>query len=94
VFVLKAWIMTKTDGWWFGETLQGFVGWALVSFVIVFSFRQTLRKRPSRAALSVARRHTLAPLVIYGGNMVFQICEQAMAPEAAAREAVLAREAA
>lgn len=22
VFVLKAWIMTKTDGGWFGETLQ------------------------------------------------------------------------
>jgi hypothetical protein len=26
VFVLKAWIMQKTDGGWFGETLQGFVG--------------------------------------------------------------------
>jgi putative membrane protein len=74
VFVLKAWIMAKTDGWWFGETLQGFVGWALVSFVIVLWFRLTLRKRPARPALAVARRHTLAPLVIYGGNMVFQIC--------------------
>jgi uncharacterized membrane protein len=73
VFVLKAWIMTKTDGWWFGETLQGFVGWALVSFVIVFSFRLTLRGRPLRPALAVARRDTLAPLVIYGGNMLFQI---------------------
>jgi uncharacterized membrane protein len=73
VFVLKAWIMTRTDGWWFGETLQGFFGWALVSFVIVFAFRLTLRKRPARAALAVAPRHTLAPLLIYGGNMGFQI---------------------
>jgi uncharacterized membrane protein len=73
VYVLKAWIMTKKDGWWFGETLQGFVGWALVSFVIVFWFRLTLRKRPARAALTVARRHTLVPLVVYGGNMVFQV---------------------
>ena len=22
VYTLKAWIMTKTDGWWFGETIQ------------------------------------------------------------------------
>jgi hypothetical protein len=32
-----------------------------------------LRRQRPRAALAVARRHTLAPLVIYGGNMVFQI---------------------
>ena len=31
VFVLKAWIMQKTDGGWFGETLQGFAGWMAVS---------------------------------------------------------------
>jgi hypothetical protein len=30
VFVLKAWIMTKKDGAWFGETVQGFVGWMVV----------------------------------------------------------------
>jgi putative membrane protein len=73
VFVLKAWIMVKTDGWWFGETLQGFVGWAFVSFVIVFSFRLTLRKQAAPATLTVAPRHMLAPLVIYGGNMAFQL---------------------
>lgn len=73
VFVLKAWIMVKTDGWWFGETLQGFVGWALVSFIIVFSFRLTLREQRDNHAPTVAPRHMLAPLVIYGGNMVFQV---------------------
>jgi putative membrane protein len=73
VFVLKAWIMVKTDGWWFGETLQGFVGWALVSFVIVFSFRLTLRGQRGSGAPAVAPRHLLAPLVIYGGNMLFQV---------------------
>lgn len=73
VYTLKAWIMTKTDGWWFGETLQGFFGWALVSFVIVFSFRMTLRKWPAQPALPVARWHVLLPLMIYGGSMVFQM---------------------
>ena len=50
VFTLKAWIMHKTDGWWFGETLQGFVGWMAVSFVIIFLFRLTLRRRLPVAA--------------------------------------------
>lgn len=44
VFVLKAWIMAKTDGWWFGETLQGFVGWMTVSMAIVFCFHVAVRK--------------------------------------------------
>lgn len=73
VFVLKAWIMEKKDGWWFGETLQGFVGWMFVSFVIIMAFRLSLRKRAPVAALPVARRHALVPLIIYGGNMVFQM---------------------
>jgi uncharacterized membrane protein len=75
VYGLKAWIMTRTDGWWFGETLQGFVGWMLVSFVIVFLFRLTLRKRAPVAALPVARRHALVPLLVYGGSMAFQVAE-------------------
>lgn len=78
VFKLKAWVMHKPDGWWFGETLQGFVGWMFVSFTIVFLFRLTLRYRPLAAAGSGAgtytRVHTLVPLAIYGGNMVFQAC--------------------
>jgi uncharacterized membrane protein len=73
VFTLKAWIMTKTDGWWFGETLQGFVGWATISFVIVMLFRFSVRRLPPQAALPVARKHMLVPLAVYGGNMAFQI---------------------
>ncbi|HBZ05617.1 MULTISPECIES: carotenoid biosynthesis protein [Massilia] len=74
VFKLKAWVMHKPDGWWFGETLQGFVGWMFVSFTIVFLFRLSLRRRPPVAAATVSRIHTLVPLAIYGGNMVFQAC--------------------
>lgn len=73
VFTLKAWIMTKTDGWWFGETLQGFVGWASVSFVIIMLFRFSVRSQPPRPALPAARPHMLVPLIIYGANMVFQM---------------------
>jgi uncharacterized membrane protein len=75
VYTLKAWIMTKTDGWWFGETVQGFAGWAFVSFVIVFGFRLTLRGRALTPALPVTRRHVLVPLAIYGGSMLFQMVE-------------------
>ncbi len=73
VYTLKAWIMTKTDGWWFGETLQGFAGWALVSFVILMLFRFSVRSQPPQASLPAARSHMLVPLVIYGANMVFQM---------------------
>lgn len=73
VFTLKAWIMTKTDGWWFGETLQGFFGWAFVSFVIVFSFRMSLRHQPVKRAVPIAKWHVLLPLTIYGGSMAFQM---------------------
>jgi putative membrane protein len=73
VFTLKAWIMTMKDGWWFGETLQGFFGWAFVSFVIVFAFRMTLRKRAPQPAQHIAKWHVLLPLLIYGASMAFQM---------------------
>jgi uncharacterized membrane protein len=73
VFTLKAWIMVIKDGWWFGETLQGFFGWAFVSFAILFSFRLTLRWRAPKPAAHVAKWHVLAPMLIYGGSMVFQM---------------------
>ncbi|QGZ38580.1 putative membrane protein [Pseudoduganella flava] len=73
VRTLKAWIMEKQDGWWFGETLQGFVGWAGVSFAIILAFRLTLRRAPIAPALPAARRHVLVPLAIYGGSLVFQV---------------------
>jgi uncharacterized membrane protein len=75
VYTLKAWIMAKKDGWWFGETLQGFVGWMLVSFVIVIGYRLSVRHRPPIATLPVARRHALVPIVIYSASMAFQAFE-------------------
>ena len=72
VFTLKAWIMTKTDGGWFGETLQGFVGWMAVAFTIIYIFRLTLRRKQPVAATAVTPLHALVPLFIYGGSMVFQ----------------------
>jgi len=74
VYTLKAWIMAKTDGWWFGETLEGFVGWMTVSFTIVLLFRLSVRKLPPVPALPASRWHMLVPLAIYGGNMLFQAC--------------------
>lgn len=73
VLTLKAWIMTKTDGWWFGETLQGFVGWVFVSFVILFSFRMSLRRWAPQPAARIGVWPVLVPLLIYGGTMVFQM---------------------
>ena len=74
VYTLKAWIMTKTDGWWFGETLQGFVGWLFVSGLIVLSFRLSVRKLTLRPMADFSPRHALLPLGLYASNMVFQMC--------------------
>jgi uncharacterized membrane protein len=75
VYVLKAWIMAKTDGGWFGETVQGFAGWMTVSFAILFAFRRLARVRPAaeRGAVVPTMRHVLVPLSVYAGLMVFQI---------------------
>ncbi|MBX3654659.1 MAG: carotenoid biosynthesis protein [Ramlibacter sp.] len=74
VFVLKAWIMGKTDGGWFGETLQGFAGWMLVSFTIILLFQALLspHQSPARAPRR-DRRAALVPLGIYGSGLVFQL---------------------
>ena len=76
VYVLKAWIMAKTDGWWFGETVQGFAGWMLVSFAILFAFRRLARVRttPQDAGTVLpTMRHVFVPLGVYAGLMVFQV---------------------
>jgi putative membrane protein len=72
VYVLKAWIMAQTDGWWFGETVQGFAGWMIVSFAILFAFRRLARVR-APAAAGATLRHVLVPLSVYAGLMVFQV---------------------
>jgi putative membrane protein len=76
VYVLKAWIMAKTDGWWFGETVQGFAGWMFVSFAILFAFRRLARARATSAdagAMLPTARHVFVPLAVYAGLMVFQM---------------------
>lgn len=73
VYTLKAWIMAKTDGAWFGETVQGFFGWVFVAFCIIFSFRMSVRKLPLRPSSPFLRRHALVPLAIYACGMVFQM---------------------
>jgi uncharacterized membrane protein len=74
VYVLKAWIMTKTDGWWFGETVQGFAGWMCVAFSILFAFRRLVRVRPvAGTGTGTALRHVLVPLGVYAGLMVYQM---------------------
>jgi putative membrane protein len=75
VYVLKAWIMTEKDGWWFGETVQGFAGWMLVSFTIQLVYRLGLRgKLRASGAAPLALRHALVPLGVYAGLMLFQVC--------------------
>lgn len=73
VFVLKAWIMVKTDGAWFGETVQGFLGWMFVAFVIVAVFRLWARGPAGRTAGAFTARHALLPLGMYASGMVFQM---------------------
>jgi uncharacterized membrane protein len=73
VFVLKAWIMTKKDGGWFGETLQGFVGWVFIALVILLLFRLWVRRAALALPTPAARRAALVPLVIYASGMVFQM---------------------
>lgn len=72
VFVLKAWIMVKQDGAWFGETVQGFVGWAIIAFCIVLAFRLCRRVVTFTPLSTYSRRHALIPLLIYGGLMASQ----------------------
>ena len=73
VYVLKAWIMAKTDGWWFGETLQGFFGWMLVSFTIVALFHLTTSQKALATDTGFTRIDALLPLSIYAFSMVFQM---------------------
>lgn len=74
VYVLKAWIMAKTDGAWFGETVQGFFGWVFVSFCILCAFRFSTRKMALKAgSVNFLPRHAIVPLGIYSAGIVFQV---------------------
>ena len=73
VFVLKAWVMEKTDGGWFGETLQGFVGWMLIASLILVAFQWLAGPKAVVPVTSRTRLAAMIPLAIYGGEMVFQM---------------------
>jgi uncharacterized membrane protein len=74
VYQLGAWIMAKTDGWWFGETLQGFFGWVFVAFSIIMSFHLATRKQHLHITAGFVKWHVLLPISIYALTMVFQMC--------------------
>lgn len=74
VYVLKAWVMSKQDGGWFGETVKGFEGWMLVSFCIVAAFQAIARPRlVAMAEDAPARLAALVPILVYAGLIVFQV---------------------
>jgi uncharacterized membrane protein len=73
VFVIKAWIMEKKDGWWFGETLQGFVGWFLISFTIIFLFQIFMKFQKWALPKTYSSPDASLILLIYGCWMGFQV---------------------
>lgn len=74
VYVLKAWVMEKPDGGWFGETVEGFVGWMSVSFLITLVFdRMSVRRPPPTDATLHPVRAVALLLAIYTSAMVFQM---------------------
>lgn len=73
VYKLKAWIMTKTDGWWFGETIQGFFGWVFVSLMILLTFRLSTQDLRLQAGSTYGKRDALLPMGLYASAMVFQL---------------------
>jgi uncharacterized membrane protein len=73
VYVVKAWIMEKTDGWWFGETVQGFAGWLIISFTIISSFLAYMKTQNWALPENYKPLNAFVPVLIYFCWMVFQI---------------------
>lgn len=73
VYVLKAWVMEKPNGGWFGETLQGFVGWMFVAFTIISVFLAWAAPTRLPAAGTPVRWAAGLPLGIYASALVFQL---------------------
>lgn len=74
VYQLKAWVMVKKDGGWFGETIRGFEGWVIVSFAITAVVLAVARPRLA-ATDRRAGWAALAPLAMYAFMMAFQLVE-------------------
>lgn len=79
VFQLKAWVMAKKDGHWFGETVRGFEGWMIVSFVIVALFQALARPRFDQSSATATKASMrwagLAPVLVYAAFIVFQVTQ-------------------
>jgi uncharacterized membrane protein len=73
VYTLKAWIMVKTDGAWFGETVQGFFGWVFVSCVIIGGFRWLARSGVPVPSVAYTHRHAALPLLLYASALLYQV---------------------
>ncbi len=68
VYQLKAWIMAKKDGDWFGETVRGFEGWMIVGFTVAAVFQALARPQPQAdPPTPAARRAALVPILLYAG---------------------------
>ncbi|MGE3509377.1 MAG: carotenoid biosynthesis protein [Vicinamibacterales bacterium] len=72
VYIVKAWVMEKTNGAWFGETVQGFVGWTFIGFAILFGFRLAFGRARSVSPTPAAGRAALVPIAVYGSGVAFQ----------------------
>ena len=74
VDVLGAWVMEKPDGGWFGETVEGFVGWMTVAFGITLAFDRLALRRDRAPASPTGEAAALALLLgIYSAALAFQL---------------------
>lgn len=65
--------MFKKDGAWFGETVQGFFGWMIVTFIIVMSFQAWNLKNIQKHSSENINTLSLIPLLNYGSFIIFQM---------------------
>lgn len=73
VRVFKAWVMVKTDGGWFGETLQGFVGWTVVSLLILLAWRLLDRGAAVQTPPQFTPWDAALPMAVYGTSLLSQL---------------------
>ena len=73
-YQLDAWVTTRSDGWWFGESLQEFFAWFFIAFVIIFCFHFATRNHVLRPQAGVAKSQGILPLCLYAFLMIFQMC--------------------
>jgi uncharacterized membrane protein len=69
--VIKAWVMEEKHGDYFGETVQGFVGWVVVSFIIMYAIRSlNSQKLPKVQPILIRRIDSMIPVWVYFALMM------------------------